>query len=343
VNCPDHPERSYIRWLVAAFLLLPVFLIGHPATGTAATVIKVSLVTPEGSTWTNSLHKLTKAVSQRTSGEITFKVYAGGISGDESDVLRKMRANRIHAAGFSGVGLGILLPKVRILEAPLLYSNYDQVDHVKEKLFDEFAADFEKKGFVLLGFAEAGFVYLFSSVKMSGPEGFDPLKMWVWKGDPVAKTSLEAFGIKTFPLHVTDVNTGLETGMINAFYSPPLAAVAFQWYSKVRYVLEYPIVNSTGAFLIKKRIFEKLSKANQKILREETRKFCDELVQLARKENAEALEVLKATGIEFEIPTNQQIRMFQESAQKIYTANTGKLYSRELFEKIKKILQNYQK
>jgi TRAP-type C4-dicarboxylate transport system substrate-binding protein len=224
-----------------------------------------------------------------------------------------------------------------------LESNYDQVDHVKEKLFNEFAADFEKKGFVLLGFAEAGFVYLFSSVKMSGPEGFDPLKMWVWKGDPVAKTSLEAFGIKTFPLHVTDVNTGLETGMINAFYSPPLAAVAFQWYSKVRYMLDYPLVNSTGAFLIKKKIFEKLSKTNRKILREESRKFCDELVQLARKENAEALEVLKTTGIEFEIPTDQQINLFQESAQKIYTANTGKLYSRELYENVKKILQNYQK
>lgn len=301
------------------------------------------MVTPEGSTWTKSLHKLTKAVSRRTGGEITFKVYAGGISGDESDVLRKMRANRIHAAGFSGVGLGILLPKVRILEAPLLYRNYDQVDHVKEKLFDEFAAGFEDKGFVLLGFAEAGFVYLFSSVKMSGPEGFDPLKMWVWKGDPVAKTSLEAFGIKTFPLHVTDVNTGLETGMINAFYSPPLAAVAFQWYSKIRYVLDYPIVNSTGAFLIKKTIFEKLSKPNQKILREESRRFCDELIQLARKENTEALEVFKATGIEFEIPTNQQISLFQESAQKIYTTNSGKLYSRELFDKVIKILQDYHK
>jgi TRAP-type C4-dicarboxylate transport system substrate-binding protein len=330
-----------MRCLVAAFLLLPVFLSGHAATGAAATVIKVSLVTPEGSTWTKSLHKLTKAVSQRTSGEITFKVYAGGISGDETDVLRKMRANRIHAAGFSGVGLGILLPKIRILEAPLLYRNYDQIDHVKEQLFNEFAADFENKGFVLLGFAEAGFVYLFSSVKMSGPEGFDPLKMWVWKGDPVAKTSLEAFGIKTFPLHVTDVNTGLETGMINAFYSPPLAAVAFQWYSKIRYMLDYPIVNSTGAFLIKQKVFEKLSKANQQILREESRRFCDELIQLARKENAEALEVLKATGIEFEIPTNQQIRLFQESARNIYTANTGKLYSQELFEKVRKLLQDY--
>jgi len=264
VNYPDHPEQSYIRCLVAAFLLLPVFLIGHAATGAAATVIKVSLVTPEGSTWTKSLHKLTKAVSQRTSGEITFKVYAGGISGDETDVLRKMRANRIHASGFSGVGLGILLPKVRILEAPLLYLNYDQVDHVKEKLFDEFAADFENKGFVLLGFAEAGFVYLFSSVKMSGPEGFDPLKMWVWKGDPVAKTSLEAFGIKTFPLHVTDVNTGLETGMINAFYAPPLAAVAFQWYSKIRYVLDYPIVNSTGAFLLKRRSLKNFPKPTRR-------------------------------------------------------------------------------
>ncbi len=324
---------------VFAFALI----VGNGGSGLAATIIKVSLITPEGSAWTNLLHKLADEVKKQTSGEVVFKVYAGGISGDETDVLRKMRANRIHAAGFSGVGLGILLPEIRILEAPLLYRNYAEVDLIKQKLQDEFAANFEKKGFVLLGFAEAGFVYFFSKVKMTGPQGFQPLKMWVWRGDPVAKTSMEAFGIKTVPLHLTDVNTGLETGMINAFYSPPLAAIAFQWYSKVRYVLDYPMVNSTGAFIIQKGIFNRLPDGHKLILRQASAKFCDTLVQLARKENAEALEVLKASGIEFETPTDNQKQLFLESAQKIYTTNTGKLYSSELFQRVQEILKEYRK
>jgi TRAP-type C4-dicarboxylate transport system substrate-binding protein len=178
---------------------------------------------------------------------------------------------------------------------------------------------------------------------MTGPDGFDPLKMWVWKGDPVAQTSLEALGIHAVPLHVSDVNTGLETGMINAFYSPPLAATHFQWYAKVRYMLDHPMVNSTGAFLIKKKVFMQLSPENRRILRESSRKFCDELIQLARRENGEARRVLADSGIVFEKPTPAQLAHFRKQARVIYETNIGRLYPRELFERVQTLLREYRR
>lgn len=301
--------------------------------------IKIAMITPEGSTWTNALYRMTREIRERTKNEVGFKIFAGGVSGDELDVLRKMQVNRIHAAGFSGVGLGVLLPKVRILETPLLYRTYQEVDRVKSSLMDEFYKDLDKKGYILLGFAEAGFVYFFSKVKMSGPRGFKPLKMWVWKGDPVAKLSLETFGIKTFPLNITDVTTGLETGMINSYYSPPLASIAFQWYSKIDYMLDYPMANSTGAFLIKKSVFNQLSPGNRKIFREAAGKFCDELVRLTRKENQEARAVLISSGIQLESPTSDQITAFEGHALDIFHKNIGRTYSRELFERVQTILK----
>jgi len=312
---------------------------GAACAAAEGTVIKVAVVTPEGSAWTNSLYQLAAAVKERTKGAVTFTVYGGGIAGDELDVLRKMQADRIQAAGFSGVGLGVLVPQIRILEAPLLYKTEAEVDFVKQKLADRFAAEFEKKGFVLLGFAEAGFVYFFSSTSMTGPQGFDPIKMWVWKGDPVAKTSLEALGIKTYPLQLTDVNTGLETGMINGFYAPPAAAVAYQWYAKARYMLDYPMVNSTGAFLIKKNTFDRLSEENRQILREASAGFCDELVQISRRVNAEAREVLLNSGIVFEKPTEEQLRLFDIKARQIYSDSIDRLYSRELFDTVSRFLE----
>ncbi len=319
-------NRRYHYALIVFFLLgfVMYWLIPTAAIG-SETIIKVALITPEGSPWTNSLYKWADEVRQRTGGSVSFVVYAGGISGDEIDVLRKMQANRIQAAGFSGVGLGILVSQIRILEAPLLYKNYDEVDLVKSRLLDQFALEFEKKGYVLLGFAEAGFVYLFSKESMTGSEGFGPIKMWVWKGDPVAKSSMDTLGIKTYPLQLTDVNTGLETGMINAFYSPPAAAIAYQWHAKVKYMLDYPLVNSTGAFLIKKRTFDSLSEEHQKVLREASALFCDELVQISRRVNQEAREALKVAGIVFEKPTEAQIQLFATKAQK-YTATMSITY-----------------
>ncbi|MDZ7581519.1 MAG: TRAP transporter substrate-binding protein DctP [Deltaproteobacteria bacterium] len=330
------------RWGIYGCLIVALMLWGLAAGAAAAaqaTVIKVALITPEGSAWTDSLHKLAAAVAERTKGAVTFTVYAGGIAGDELDVLRKMQADRIHAAGFSGVGLGILVPPVRLLEAPLLFKTEAEIDFVKNELADRFAAEFEQKGFILLGFAEAGFVYFFSSASMSGPQGFDPLKMWVWKGDPVAKTSLEALGIKTYPLQLTDVTTGLETGMINAFYSPPAAAIAYQWHAKVGYMLDYPMVNSTGAFLIKKSVFDRLSKENRIILREASAGFCDELVHISRRVNAEAREVLLNAGIVFEKPTEDQLRRFETKARQIHADNIDRLYSRDLFDTVTTLLE----
>ncbi len=322
-------------WLIL-FLTTGVF-VAH------AVDIKIAVVMPEGSTWTKTLHQFGDEVHSRTKGAVNLKIYAGGVSGDESDVLRKMRANRLQAGGFSGVGLGVVLPEIRILEAPLLFSSYNEIDFVKKRMFDIFAGKFEKKGFVLLGFAEAGFVYLFSKNDISDTARFQKSKMWVWKGDRTAENFLSAFGLNTYPLHLADVNTGLETGMIDSFYSPPLAAVAFQWFSRVRYMLDYPLANSTGALLMSKRVFYKLSSKNRKILADLSRQYCDELVRLTRNDNQEALLVLKDAGIRMVTPTEEQVSSFKKSAQQNYEMSVPDLYSKEMMDKIHRLLSEYRK
>jgi len=327
------------RISVVFILVILILFWGENQSG--ATVIKIALVTPEGSTWTKTLHKMAEEVRARTNGEIEFKVYAGGISGDELDIIRKMQAGRIHAAGFSGVGLGVLLPEIRILEAPLLFKDYGEIDYVKEKLYTEFADAFARKNYILLGFVEAGFVYFFSSSEISKPDALKNIKMWVWKGDTVAQTFLSTFGIKTYPLHLSDVSTGLETGMIDSFYSPILASVAFQWHTKIKYMLDYPMVNSTGGLLMDRKSFDRLSPKNQEILKDAARKYCAELVRLTRRDNDEARMALKESGIKFVLPLKQEIGSFQDSALKTYEKNIPDIYSRELFNRVQEIVREY--
>ncbi len=330
-----------LKRLTITLILIAITTAWPTAVPARPTTIKVALVTPDGSTWTNTIRAMAKEVKKKTNGDIKFKIYAGGIKGDELDVLRQMRANRIHASGFSGVGLGIILPQIRILEAPLLFQNYAEIDHVKTRLFDQFAADFEKKGYVLLGFAEAGFVYFYSKKSLKGPEALKSLKMWAWKGDPVAETFLKTFGIRTYPLHLADVNTGLETGMIDSFYSPPLAAVAFQWTTRVQHILDYPMVNSTGALLINKRMFYRLPEENRKLLKDIAAKYSARLVDLTRKENKDAMTVLTESGIKIDTPSDTQIALFYENAKKTYEKNIPALYSRELFNQVNGILTEF--
>lgn len=323
--------------VTAVWLVLPAGF-GTPSPCAAASEIKIAVVMPEGSTWTNILHEFSAAVQRETEGEVSFIIYAGGVSGDEADVLRKMRVNRLHAGGFSGVGLGLVVPEIRIFEAPLLFRNYAEIDFVKERLFDDFAARFDKKGYVLLGFAEAGFVYLFSSQRIDNLTTLRKTRMWVWKGDRVAELFLDAFGIQGYPLQLADVNAGLETGMIDSYYSPPLASLAFQWYARIGYMLDFPVVNSTGALLMNKTAFSALSPDHQAIVSRLAKSYAQKLVEATRRDNAEALRVLREAGIEFLPPTPELTASFEKSAAENYRMSIPRLYSQQLFDQLRELI-----
>jgi len=204
-----------------------------------------------------------------------------------------------------------------------------------------FGAPFQKKGYILLGFAEAGFVYLFSKQKMDSVTSLKKTKMWVWKGDRVAENFLEAFGVQGYPLQLADVNTGLDTGMIDSFYSPPLASVAFQWYARVRYMLDFPMVNSTGALLMTKRSFNQIRPESREIVRRLVKHYSAKLVQLTRRDNLEALQVVEEAGIERITPTAEQIDSFQQSARRNYEMSVPALYSQELLDRIRGLITEY--
>lgn len=325
----------YILCLCAVILVLGCLLLPAHA---GAKMIKVAVVTPEGSTWVKVLREMAADVSTRTAGAVDFVIYAGGVSGDESDVMRKMRVNRIHAAGFSGVGLGIIVPQLRVLEAPLLFQNDEEIDTVRENVFDYFSNIFARKGYVLLGFTEGGWVYLFSQKNLSLEADFKSAKMWVWKGDQVAETFLHNFGVRTTPLHIAEVNTGLETRMIDSFYSPPMAAIAFQWHTRARYVLDFPLANSTAALLMTKRAFAGLSGEHQAAVMDSARKHCRKLVKLTREDNQKALKVMQSQGLSFVKPTAAQTETFYADAKKTYGQSIPDLYSQDLFDRIQKIL-----
>lgn len=329
------------RALLIAAAITILALLAPVATGRCQTIVKVASVMPEGSPWTRILREMASEIDRQTGGEVSLKIYAGGVSGDEADVIRKMRVNLIHAAGFTGVGLGMIVPRMRILESPLLFESQQEVDFVKEKLFDDFAADFAKEGYVFLGYVDGGFVYFFSKTSMADPGDLKKVKMWLWTNDRIAETFLDVFGIKTYPLHVADVNTGLETGMIDAFYSVPVAAVSFQWYWRIQYMLDYPIVTSTGGFLINKRLFDRLSEKDQSILRTTTKKYCQELVKITRDSNLEAKNVLVEAGIQLVKPSPAQMVYFHQKATETYERNIPSLYPRSLLEKIQGLVKDY--
>lgn len=321
--------------------VLTVVLIGAGSMFAQKYTIKFATIAPEGSTWLKVMDELNDEVSRLTGGNVKFKIYPGGIQGDEKDVLRKIRLGQLHSAGFTGVGLGEILPEARILDSPLLFRNHAEVDHITSLLYDEFSAKFEDADYILLGWTEVGFVYVFGNAPITTLSDLKGAKMWMWEGDPIAEATFNALGVSPIPLSITDVLTSLQTGLIDAVYTSPLACVTLQWHTRVKYMMDVPLADAAGAVLISKKMFDKIPPEYQQVLREQGKNYMQKLVKLGRQDNQESIELMKKNGIKLVNIPEANMDEFTKAGQTARRALVGKLYSRELLDKVEKALAEF--
>lgn len=326
------------------FMLILIIMLIIPVLSFADAkyIIKFASVAPEGSTWMNVMQDLDEIIQEKTKGEVKFKFYPGGVSGDEKDVLKKMKINQLHAAGFTSQGMGEVVPEVRILNIPLTINNEKEVDYVLEKMSPYFEKQFEKKGFIVLGWPEVGFAYIFSKQKIDSIDAFRKIKMWIWGEDILVNTLFKELGVVPIPLSLIDVMQALQTGMIEGVYGSPLSAVAMQWQTMTKYILNVRIAYVPGGVLINKNFWMKIPENHRKVIMEESRKAFKKLTELSRKENEDALGILKKSGIVFtEIANKKDLDTFAEVSEKTANSLIGKFYTKELLNELKKHIADF--
>ena len=304
-------------------------------------IIKFATVAPEGSTWINYLKSLDKNLRTKSDGRLGFRIYAGGIAGDELDILKKIRIGQIHCTGFSGVGFGKILPMVRVLDLPFFFNSYEETDLVHREMRSFFADEFRKKGFELLAWSEVGNIYLFSKKPIKTLKDLSGLKIWTWAGDPIAKETFAAMGVNPIPLAITDVTTALNTGMVDTVYAPPLGALALQWYSSIDYMLDLPIVHSTGAVLISEKYFKKLPPDLTSLLSDMTEKAMKDLTSKLREQNKEAVQIIQDSGVTITpTPTGRDLEEFRNIHDQVVDKLTGTLYPKEILDRINMLIKS---
>ncbi len=304
-------------------------------------IIKFATIAPEGSTWMNVMREYDAAVRKESGGRLGFKIYAQGVQGDEKTVLRKIRVGQLQSGGFTGVGMGEIAPKVRILDSPFLVRNDDEIDMLYKEFGKEFEQAFEDGGYVLLGWAEVGFVHVFTSSPVRKSQDLKGIKMWTWEGDPIAETAFRTLGINPIPLSFVDVMTSLQTGLINAFYTTPYAAIALQWYARVKYMVDVPLADAAGSVLISKKFYDQLPKDLQEILLRDGRIYISKLTQMSRKDNGDAMTELKKRGITVLSVNEQDLREYIEVGNRSRRALVGKLYTEDFLNRVEKAIADY--
>jgi TRAP-type transport system periplasmic protein len=327
-----HP-RSVRRVAPAVLILAVLMLVGSAARAQVPQVqLKIATVAPEGSTWMKVMREIDAQVRKETNNAVGFKIYAGGVQGDEMVVLRKVRSGQLHGGGLTGSGLGSIAPALRVLEVPFLLTNYEQVDRARAALDPRLTTILHDAGYTVLGWADVGFVYLFSRQPIATQADLKSAKMWLWEGDPLAGAFFKAAGVVPVPLAITDVMTSLQTKLVDGVYSSPLGCLALQWFTRVSNYTDLPVTFATGAVVVANGAWESIPAAHratvQRICAE---KFAD-MTRRTRAEDAEALLQIEKSGVKKVTVAPAERSRFETIGRSVWQEEVGKLYPQDLLD-----------
>ena len=284
--------------LLTGLLLCMLTLVGTTSQAGKIYTLKFATLAPAGTTWVNLLHEWANEVRKESKGRLVFRIYPGGVQGDEPDVLKKIRFGQLQGGAFTGYGIGQIYSPTRVLELPFLFNNVEEIDYVRKQFMPDIEQGYRDNGYELLGWMEVGFVYFFSQHPIVYLDDLKDRRIWNWQGDPMGKAFFDASGLSPVPLSIIDVYTSLSTGLIDTVYAPPLGAIAMQWFTKTNYITDVPMANGIGSLVVSRRFFQNLPQDLQKILKRTGEATGEKLIVATRKDNTEGLEVLQQRGMQ---------------------------------------------
>jgi TRAP-type C4-dicarboxylate transport system substrate-binding protein len=254
-----------------------------------------------------------------------------------------MKIGQIQGVAITSGGLSALFKEIDVLQIPFLFQKDEEVDAVLTKMDSFFRKGFEDNGHILLGWSEAGFVYLMSTVPIASLADLKKAKVWIWEESPIAKAIFDEAKVSAIPLSIPDVLVGLQTGLVNVVYAPPTGAISLQWFTKVKYLTDVPLLYLAGAIMVRKETFQQISPSYQSSIIEISQRYLNQLKTLTRNENREAIQVMIKHGTRIVTPSKGQIDEFKRLSNQAVSHLGSQSFSKKVLKEVLSILEQNRK
>ena len=302
-----------MRKLILGLLVLMFSLPLHAAT------LKIATVTPEGSQWMKDMRASAKEIKELTDGRVQIKYYGGGVMGNDQKVLSRIRIGSLQGGAFTPTALAGQYSDLNLYGLPMVFDSEEEAAYVRSRLDATLSQGLEKAGYVNFGFAAGGFAVLMSNTPIDSLDDLKGKKVWIPEGDDISRRAMEALSLSPVTLPLTDVLTGLQTGLIDIVAMSPIGALVLQWHTKVKYITELPLVYTFGFMAVDKRAFGKLSADDQAIVREVMSRTYENFDRTNLVDNRGARDALLNTGIETVQVAQQEYEKVRAALMKLNT------------------------
>ena len=342
----DSYDRALTRRRALARLGLGAGLLALRPSGAAAQgrlLVRMATLVPDGSSWHLILKETGEKWKTLSGGRVTVRLFPGGVAGDDPDVVRKMRLGSLNAGVLTSVGVAEIDKAVYALGVPLMYESYEEVYHVLEKMRPRLEAGLLAKGFVVLNWADGGWVRFFTQKPVAVPDDLRALKLFSWAGDAEAVSVWRSAGFNPVPLPSTEIATALQTGLVNALGSPPQVAVISQFFNHARNMTDLRWQLLLGATLITKATWDKVPEDLRPALLEAAQEAGARLQKEIRDSEQKDIEAMRKRGLHVVPVTPAQRAEWHKLTETLYPRIRGPIVPADAFDEALRYRDEYRR
>ena len=297
-------------------------------------LFKIASLAPAGSIWIEQFNNFAKEVEEKTNGEVGFRIYPGGVMGDDQSMYRKMRVGQLNGGGFTMTGLSTIVPDFLVLSIPFLFESYKEVDYVTEGLIPTFQERFRTKRLEFIAMTEVGFIYAMSTKPIATFDDLRNTKNWSPSGDPVSEEYFSVLGIPSMQLSIPDVLSSLQSGLVETVYNSLYGSIVLQWFTKAKYIADVPYGYAYGVFALDSVTFNKLSETYKKAIQDSAQIHFPVLLEKTRESNNESRRVLEARGNQFLNVEPDTLQILQKKSEETVNHLIPGTLSKDIFDQL---------
>ena len=264
--------RQVLTAALLGSLLLCIPTGSRIATAAETQFIRVAVIAPRDSDLSKTFLRLDKSLRTATQNGWGVRLYAGGVAGDETDVLRKIKVGQMDCTTITSIGLSQIVRETTLLNLPGTIRGYKQLEAVQAVMNKEWEAGFDKAGYKLLRWGETGQLRWFAKTPITRPTSIRTMRPWVWPASSSSKGIMAATGATGVPLGVPEVFGALSTGMIDMVISTPVALIALQWHSNLKNMTKLTTGVLVGAVIVESSKWKQMPAAVQEHVNSELTK-----------------------------------------------------------------------
>jgi len=296
---------SYRHFVAAAAWALLV----APTAGVAQDkqVWKAADVHPLGYPTVEAVVRMGRKLEKQTNGRISIQMYPQMQLGGEKEMIEQAQVGALQIARVSVGALGPVVDELNVFNMPFIFRNETHMRHVIDgpignELLDKVTASPAR--LVALGWMDAGTRNVYSNKPVTKPADLKGMKVRMM-GNPIFVETMNAMGGNGVAMGFNELYSAMQTGVVDGAENNEPTVLAQNHYqvAKIYSLTGHLIIPEM--FVFSKASWDKLSKADQALLKKDAREAQFEQRKLWDEKTASATSELKAKGVQF-IPADKQ-------------------------------------